>query len=181
MMSYERFTLVKRSCGFLLLLAATACGDSGNKLLPPPMPTSPSPPASTGPDPVPPRQPMTFEMTGVVADDEGAPVPGARMEVWFDYVDLASVITDESGHYKVNFVGVPGQNHLPPRDPVGTETAVAFAQVEAPGYEFYARYILGSTQYLVEDVRLHRVTRITAGESAVLTIAPADTVCVLDV
>lgn len=124
---------------------------------------------------------MTFEMTGVVVDDEGAPVPGAKVEVWFDYVDLASVVTDESGHYTVNFVGVPGQNHLAPRDPVGTEEAVAFAQVDVSGYEPYARYILGSTPYLVEDVRLHRVTRIMAGQSAVVTIAPADTVCVLDV
>jgi len=118
---------------------------------------------------------MAFEMTGIVTDQEGTPVPGATVMAWEDYSG-PSVLTDESGRYKLSFTGVPGSI----KGPAGTEEAVAFIHVEASGYERYARYLLGTTQHLVENVQLRRIKRITTGESAVLTIAPDDTVCVLD-
>jgi hypothetical protein len=123
---------------------------------------------------------MSFEMTGVVTD-EGRPVPGAKVTVILDpYMSDGtepSVLTDGSGGYQVNFTGVPGGN----RGPAGTEQAVAFAQVEAPGYERFARYVLGTTPHLVENFHVHPIRRVTAGESAVLTIAPDDGVCAIDV
>lgn len=119
-------------------------------------------------------------MTGVVTD-ERAPVPGAtvtvlllNLEGWYSG---PSVRTDASGNYRVAFMGVPGSN----RGPAGTEEAVAFAQVEASGYERFARYVLGTTQDLVENFHVHRIRRITPGESAVLIIAPDDGVCAIDV
>lgn len=150
---------------------AAACEGRG-----PTTPTSPPPPPSTSGGPSPPIESMAFEMTGIVTDDEGTPVPGAKITVWLDYVDLSSALTDESGGYKVNFTGVPGLN----KGPAGTEEAVAFALVEASGYEGYARYVLGTSQYLVGNIQLHRIKRITAGESAVLTISPDDTLCATD-
>jgi len=115
-------------------------------------------------------------MSGVVTDDEGTPVPGARVSIWLDYDNLPSALTDGSGAYKLNFTGVPGAN----TGPAGTEDSVAFAQVEAPGYERYARYLLGATEHLVENFHVHRIKRITAGESAQLTMAADDTVCAVD-
>lgn len=168
--------LVTRVVLVVTVLLAAACDGRG-----PTTPTSPSAPPSTGGGPRPPPQSMAFEMTGVVTDDLGTPVPGAKAGVWLlDYGDLSSAFTDASGGYTVSFSGVPGSNYFPDWDPPGTEHAVAFAFVEASGYQSHLRYLLGTTPHLVENIRLHRVQRITAGESAALTIAPDDTVCVGD-
>jgi hypothetical protein len=77
----------------------------------------------------------------------------------------------------VTFNGVPGSN----RGPAGTEDSVGFAQVEATGFEGYARYVSGATPRLIEDLHVHRIRRITLGESTVLTMTAADTVCASDV
>ena len=134
--------------------------------------------------PSPPRQSNTFEMTGVVTNEAGTPLAGASLEIWVDYGNehgpTASDLTNARGAYKVNFASLLGSNHYPQFDPAGTRQAVAFVTVEASGYEPYARYVLGTHQHLVENIRLHRIQRITAGESAVLTIASDDSVCVID-
>ena len=51
------------------------------------------------------------------------------------------------------------------------------ALIEAPGYDWHARYIVTPTELFVENFHLHRIHRIIAGESAVVTIAPDDRVC----
>jgi hypothetical protein len=53
-------------------------------------------------------------------------------------------------------------------------------QVEAAGYERYARYVSGAVPRLLEDLHVHRIRRITAGESTVLMMTAADTVCAID-
>ncbi len=144
-------------------------------------PTTPSPPTPS-PDPgaTPPRQSMAFEMTGTVTDDEGRPVAGAKVTIILDYSESYGaepwVLTDQAGRYTVKFIGVPGSN----RGPAGTEESMAFAQVEVSGYGRLARYLLGTTRDLVENFRVHLIKRITAGESALLTIAPDDGVCAID-
>jgi hypothetical protein len=163
------------------VLFATACNRSQ------PIATAPSSLALPSPSgsPTTPHPSMEFAMGGLVSNDEGVPVPGARMTVLFDPEapdsQQPSALTDAAGRYAVNFKAVPGSAYVPNRDPAGTEDAVAFGQVEASGYERYARWILGTTQRLIENVRLHRITHITAGTPAMLTIAPDDTLCVLDV
>ena len=52
-----------------------------------------------------------------------------------------------------------------------------FTFVSAANYVSDYRYIRSSTQ----DVRLHRIERITAGESKIVTVAPDDTLCVNNV
>ena len=42
------------------------------------------------------------------------------------------------------------------------------------------RHVLGTASQLVENVRLHRIMRINAGESLMLTVSPDDSVCVTD-
>jgi hypothetical protein len=126
---------------------------------------------------------MAFEMTGAVTDDAGAPVAGAKITVNFDdgeSSDGPSALTDGSGRYTIDFTGVPGSNYYPGLDPQGTQDAVAFALVQASGYEYYQRFILGSTPQLVENIHLHPIRHMTAGESAMLTVGPDDTVCSAD-
>ena len=57
---------------------------------------------------------------------------------------------------------------------------MGFVLVEAPAYDWHSRYVLGTTEHLVENIRLRRIQRITAGESAVLAVAPDDKVCASD-
>jgi hypothetical protein len=80
----------------------------------------------------------------------------------------------------MRFDAAPGQTHNPGWDPAGTEQALTFATIEAPGYERVVRWVLGTAEHLVENIRLHRIERITAGESVRLTIAPDDTTCFFD-
>jgi hypothetical protein len=119
-------------------------------------------------------------MTGIVTDDAGTPIAGARVSIWLDYTDLASAQTDNAGRYGFQFVGSPGANHVPGHDPLGTETAIAFVNVEASGYEPYSRYALGTSEQLIENIRLRRIQRVAAGESATMTLESDDSVCVLD-
>ncbi len=174
--------LRRRVAGLVLLatvLLAAACDGRG-----PTTPTSPPPPpppltggGASPPPPSPPQQSMTFEMTGRVTDDEGTPVSGATVTVWHDaFVESSVVVTDASGRYSVRFSSARGSNAGPP----GTELSVGIALIEAPAYDWYARYIVTPTEQVVENFHLHRIHRITAGESAVVTVAPHDRVCGID-
>src|SRR5262245_1450803 len=113
----------------VILVLAGACGEKENWTTPP-LPTAPtaaSPPSSPTPSP------GTYEMTGRITDEMGAPVPGATLKIWIDYVDVASAVTDASGAYKIAFAaGPPGSNYFPGLDPPNAVNAVAFANVEAP-------------------------------------------------
>jgi hypothetical protein len=136
--------------------------------------------------PRPPRAPLTFDVTGVVTDDVGAPVPDAFVKVWLDYEDLASGMTDTAGSYRLHFSGVPGANHWSGVDPGGTEDAVGFLTVDgnnhtaATGFEFYSRYLIGSGEHLIENVRLSHIKRTTSGEATTVTMTSNDSVCGLD-
>ena len=120
-----------------------------------------------------PRPSTAFEMTGVVTDDKGTPVPGAKVVMQFDFEAGPSVLTDGSGRYSVRFASTRGANAGPP----GTELSVAMAFIEAPGYDWYARYLIAPTEQFVENFHLRRIHRITAGESAVVTVEPGSRVC----
>jgi hypothetical protein len=124
---------------------------------------------------------MAFEVTGVVTDESGHPVSGARISIWIDYSDTPFVFTGSSGGYQLNFTGQPGGNHSPRLDPAGTRDSVAFLIVEAAGYESHVRNLLGTTPQLVENIELRGIQRMTAGESLVLAVSKDDSVCVVDV
>jgi hypothetical protein len=51
------------------------------------------------------------------------------------------------------------------------------ALIESPGYDWYARYVVAPTEAVVENFRLHRIRRITAGQSAVVRVLPDARVC----
>ena len=91
-------------------------------------------------------------MTGQVTDaTTSAPVAGAN--VWLDGWPIA--ITDASGTYTSPSWGV-------------------MTFVEADNYARDYRYVGGAPH----DIHLHRIKRITAGDSTHVTIAPDDTLCV---
>ena len=186
-------------CGVVLLLSvllATACNRHG--------PTAPTPdreesvslsPGPTAPVPSAPRQPVAFELTGVVTDENGKPLSGAKIIVDFLASDVpgthyseTSGVADEQGVYRITFTAVPGAM----KGPVGTDDAVAFALAAPSGclwpappsacaYDADSRYVLATTRNAIQSFHLHRITRITAGESTVLTIAPDDAICINNV
>jgi hypothetical protein len=173
-----------RTRGYLIallsVLFAEACGSSSGPT--PTSPTRPSSASSTASNPSPLRESTTFEMSGAITNNEGTPVANATVTVWHDDfdVDRGSAVTDGSGRYQLTFTGVRGSEYYPNLDPPGTQDGVGFIVVEAAGYERYARYILGTSPQLIENVHLHPIRRITAGDSAMMTIVPDDTACVLD-
>ena len=106
-------------------------------------------------------------------------MPGARVVIWNAYAEWP-VRTDNAGRYTLNINAIR-TIHYPGFDPAGTENAVAFAYVDEPGYEWHARYVLGTSERLVENIRLRRPPKpITSAESASLTMGPDDRVCGTD-
>ena len=142
------------------------------------------------PDPLPQSAPpVTYQVVGVVTDDAGSPLPGAR--IYFDFITSRSpgtqlseisVTAGAGGAYSATFEAVPGAM----KGPAGTDDAFAFARawVECPSwesacsYELDAQYVLANTQAAVQNFRLSRVMRITAGESAQLMLTPDAPICV---
>lgn len=152
--------LVNRLCVLPFLLAAMACSGS-TTTAPTPAPTpaaSPTPASSPTPSPTP---PTTIVLTGRVTDSTTlAPISGATVSINGRY----KTTTDGSGNYSVTGLLDPGGNHN-------------FTYVSADNYASDYRYIRGTSQ----NVHLYRITRITAGDSTVVTIAPDDTLCVNNV
>lgn len=168
------------SCSLVLLAIGSSAAACGGGTPTAPTAPAPQPPPSVGGTPVPVREKTTFEVTGIVTDDAGTPIAGARVSIWLDYIDQPSVQTDGAGRYELRFTGTPGANYVRGYDPPGTEDSFAFVNVEAPGYEPHSRHALGTSPLLVENFRLRRVQRLTAGESATVTLDRDDSVCVLD-
>jgi hypothetical protein len=102
-------------------------------------------------------QPQQVTLTGRVTDAAtGAPIVGAIVYINQRY----GAPTDNSGSYSVTGLLDYGANH-------------DYTMALADNYEADVRYIRGT----VQNVRLFRIDRITAGASRLLTIAPDDTLC----
>ena len=91
----------------------------------------------------------------------GGPIAGAVVSINGRY----RATTDNSGNHSVAGLLDAGSN-----------TDITY--VSAENYVSDYRYIQGRT---VQNVRLHRIERIVAGESKLVTIAPDDTLCVNNV
>lgn len=143
----------------MALLVAAACNGS-TPTRPNPL-TQPSPPAPAGPRPT---NTVDVEVTGIVTDERGAPLPGAAVTMAHyvgELVHWPSVQTDASGSYRIGFTGTPLGNGF-----------VARAQVVADGYEEYWRSLKHGEAANAQNFRLYRLTRIVAGESTLLTVQP---------
>jgi hypothetical protein len=113
--------------------------------------------AATSPSP-PPTTPTTFAVSGTVIDGTtSAPIAGAAVSINAGY----RTTTDGSGHYRMTGLLDAGL-HL------------NVTSVSANNYASDVRSIEGTSQ----TVRLHRIERMVAGDSTVVTVAPDDTLCV---
>lgn len=86
-------------------------------------------------------------------------------------VGRPSVRTDASGGYVIGFTSNPWT--------IGTSgRGAARAEVVAEGFEpHWWRTVLATIPHLVENFRLHRIKRITAGDSIVLSVTPDNGEC----
>ena len=113
----------------------------------------------------------SFEVTGIVTDERGAPMPGATVTMGYyqgGLLQWSAVRTDASGGYRVGFTARASGTGF-----------VARAQVLAEGYEEYWRSLSDSNRRtFVENFRLYRTTRIAAGDSVVLSVPPDVGECV---
>ena len=102
-----------------------------------------------------PTEPNAATLTGQVTDSAtSGPIAGATVTI-----GLRATTTDGSGNYRISGFGD------------------SYTWVSADGYESDYRFIRTS----VQNVHLHRIEQITAGESKFVTIAPDDTLCVNNV
>ena len=183
-----------RLCRFAVVVVAVvfqtvACGSS--------VPTAPAPVVSLAPvsppvvspepsGPAPPASPsvpvpITYEMTGVVSDNDGIPIPSAV--VWAtvgDFDQAPPVYADGAGRYSVRFVSFPGKIYAAGYDPPGASQAVVIATADAPGYDPYSAFVSAPAEQFSRNLRLHRQRRIAVGEAAVLNVLPEDSICVVD-
>ena len=141
--------IARLSCrGAAVLLVFFAAGCQGN---------GPTTPTGTS------RPGEAFEVTGVVTDDQGVPVAGAYVTMAM-LVSRPSVVTDASGGYTIGFTSNPWT--------IGTSgtRGAARAEIVAEGYDEYWRTVVATSSHLVENFRLHRIKRITPGDSIVLSV-----------
>ena len=126
-------------------------------------------------------QPMEFELTGTVTDHDDQPIVNASFMVQFlvsnqqTSFSSAHGTTDGAGFYRIVFTALPGALL---HDGVAS---TAFIGVDQTDYETDYRWIQPTTHDASQNVRLHRVKRITAGELTSVTIAADDSVCVNNV
>jgi hypothetical protein len=121
--------------------------------------------------PAPQRQTSSVHLTGIVTDDDGAAVAGATVTVqpWLYgafNVPPVSGVTDGSGFYSIDFDAN--------QDAVG---GVAYVKGDGSGRDPSYYCLVPISQNPSQNPHLYRITRITAGESAVLTVLPGDTIC----
>lgn len=133
-------------------------------------PTEPARPAQLAAQPVPgpgpsPVAQQQFEVTGVVTDQQGAPVAGAKVTMALfnvAYPNWPSTQTDAAGNYRITVTAL--------MHPAGF---VARAQIVASGFEEYWRNLKtdGATN-LAANFNISRIMRIGAGETVRITVAP---------
>jgi hypothetical protein len=101
---------------------------------------------------------MAFSLGGKVIDGTtSAPIAGAAVSINAKY----RTTTDSSGHYRVTGL-------------LDAELHLNMISVSANNYASDVRSIERTSQ----TVRLHRIEPMVAGDSAVVTVAPDDTLCI---
>ena len=155
---------------FVIALLTVAGCDGPRPTQPTPLLTEAPPqteaPPSTQAGPRPPSPVASFEFTGIVTGEGGAPMPGAVVTVAHyqggQRVHFPTVSTDASGRYRIDITASTLGNGF-----------VARVQVAAVGYEEYWRSLkVGAGTQFLENFRLYRLTRVAAGDSTVLMVPP---------
>ena len=124
---------------------------------------APSPVGQPGPEaPVPPLPGMT-RLTGLVVEPDGQAVPGAVI-TWLYGALPSTTVTGGTGAFDLTLDSQPPE--------------VVRLTVEKDGFEPSALYVAAEGKAEVRrDLHLHRIQRITVGESVSLSIGPSDSHC----
>jgi hypothetical protein len=144
----------------LVIVAAGCNGDN---------PTSPSGSAALA------ARGERFDVTGIVSDDAGRPLEWIVVTVryWLGgLIRTQAARTDSAGAYGIPFTANPWVE--------GGRSAAARAELVTSDYEWYQRTIFAIAPQVVENFRLHPLQRIVPGESALLSLAPDDGLCVTE-
>lgn len=150
-----------RALALSAIVLAGAC--SGH---PAPAPSAPSPAPNPSQPPRPSPTPVTRHLNGVVRDENGVPVPGARLEMFAS--SSAPVVTDGNGYYDMAAaLLVSGQVF-------GNELTITKA-----GYETTHAWVPGLDD-TTQDFRVYHVLTLAAGDSVHLAIDPDNSLCGLD-
>lgn len=132
------------------VLVAGGCGHG---------PTSPSGAQSSSLGTASTSSPETFAVTGIVTDEQGGPVAGAKVTMSHyesGRMSRRAVLTDGGGRYAITFPASPWTQ------PSGR--FAARAEVVADGYDWYWRNVSAVDSQRVENFRLVRIKRIAAGD-----------------
>ena len=126
-----------------------------------------------------------FQLSVLVTDDAGNPIPGAFVDnVYYGarppgclfcnipFGHDVSGTADGMGSYTGHFVTAPeGMDGF-----AGAAHAFAYAIVSSPNFETDRRFVLGTTPSFSEPIHLHAMREIAAGDSVSVTIASTDPV-----
>lgn len=160
----------------LLGFLALACSTPGEPA-PTPTPTTPSPPL-----PSPPAAGWRLRLSGRVLDENGTPIPRATVEV--DYASAGGVSnppsfcpvvaqfcwlatkTNETGEYSVEFEPAPWAGR-----------GLGYIYALSTGYEVDVQWVPTGASPAVRDLRLRSSRSIQAGQSTVVTVDAASSLC----
>jgi hypothetical protein len=146
-----------RATAFPALLLAAACGGDRTAA-----PSAPTPAASNASPAVPPRTSVTRHLNGLVLDENGMPVPGARVEM---YSASPAAVTDDNGYYDLAAMLLVSGNVF------GTDMTIAKG-----GYEDTHSWVAGLND-VTQNFRLYRIVNIAAGQAVHLAITPDNSLC----
>lgn len=157
-------TLSHGAMAVVLVIVATGCQGGS--------PTTPAEtrPPSAGGTPALPSNAIAYEVTGTVIDDRGVPVVGAEVTMRHyleGHIRSPSVRTDAAGGYTIAFTANPW---------TGGGGGAATAEVRADGYDWYNRTIQ-PVNPRIENFRLQPITRVTAGDSVVVSVTSENGDC----
>lgn len=126
-----------------------------------------------------------FQLTTLVTDDAGMPIPGARVyEEYYGarpsgclscnipYGNYVAGTADSTGAFTGHFVAAPEAMDAW----AGGEHAFAYVVTARANYETDRRFVLGTATSFTQPVHLHAMQKATSGDSVTLSIAPTDPV-----
>ena len=150
-----------RALALSAIVPAVAC--SGQ---PAPAPSAPSPAPNPSRPPQPSPTPVTRHLNGVVRDENGVPVPGARLAMFPS--SSSPVVTDGNGYYDM------AAALLVSAQAFGNEVTITKA-----GYEDTHAWVPGLDDRM-QDFRVYHVLTVAAGDSVHPAIDPDNSLCGFD-
>jgi hypothetical protein len=150
-----------------VLVIALGCGRSPTAPLP--LPTANTTPTATPTPPTPAPAPgpglMTYQVSGIVTDDNDSPIANAQLTLLYDNsFKSAKTSTDARGYYSIVFESAL-RSYDGNADVVGT--------IFYPGggeYENYLQAVPWGTAEIVKNLHPRRVRSVNAGQSIVTSI-----------